>query len=64
MAHTGEFRVFSSDGKHQVHAREWLPDTGAPRGVVQIVHGIAEHMGRYHDFACFLRSRYCIPTRI
>ena len=28
-----------------------------PRGVVQIVHGMAEHIARYDDFAAFLNSR-------
>ncbi len=32
---------------HQIHARLWLPQP--PRGVVQIVHGVAEHMGRYEE---------------
>ena len=54
MARTGEFYFLSSDGKNQVHVQEWLPDSGLPRGVVQLVHGIAEYVGRYHDFACFL----------
>ena len=54
MIPTGEFTFLSSDGTHQVHVQEWLPDCPIPRGVVQIVHGIAEYMGRYHDFACFL----------
>ena len=36
----------SADGRHTIRAVEWLPD-GTPRGVLQIVHGIAEHMGRY-----------------
>jgi alpha-beta hydrolase superfamily lysophospholipase len=31
----------------------WAP-AGTPRGVVQLVHGIAEHIGRYDDFARFL----------
>jgi len=27
-----------------------------PKGVVQLVHGMAEHMGRYHNFAKFLNK--------
>lgn len=30
--------------------RSWLPET-APRGLLQIVHGMAEHSGRYARFA-------------
>lgn len=48
-----DFTFPSSDGRHQCHARLWLPE-GAPRGVVQIVHGVAEHVGRYDEFAAFL----------
>lgn len=32
-----------------------------PKGVVQLVHGMAEHMGRYHNFAKFLnRNGYFV----
>lgn len=32
-----------------------------PKAVVQILHGMAEHMGRYDDFACFLnKSGYIV----
>lgn len=51
-----EFRDFyyeSSTGKNQIHARICTPD-GAPRGIVQIAHGIAEHINRYEDFMRFL----------
>lgn len=43
----------SSDGVHTVHAVEWTP-AGPPRAVVQLVHGISEHMGRYDHFARYL----------
>lgn len=50
---TQDFTFPSADGAHQIHARLWLPE-GRPRGVVQLVHGVAEHVGRYEDFARFL----------
>ncbi len=53
MVKITDFKFFSSDGQHDVHGRMWIPD-GRVRGVVQIVHGVAEHVGRYHDFASFL----------
>lgn len=56
MCVTREFYFDSSDGVHQLHAQEWLP-SGQPRGVVQLVHGIAEHVGRYDGFARFLAER-------
>ena len=33
---------------------KWLPDVGAPKAVLQLAHGIAEHMGRYDSFARFM----------
>ena len=51
-----EFRDFyyeSSTGKNKIHARICTPD-GTPRGIVQIAHGIAEHIGRYEGFMRFL----------
>ena len=38
-------------GVHHVH--RWLPDA-PPRGVLQIVHGMAEHGGRYGELAAAL----------
>ena len=49
-----EFTYPSSDGVHQVHAVLWLPESGEPRGVVQLVHGICEYALRYDPFAQFL----------
>ncbi len=48
-----DFTYLSSNGKTRIHARKCIPD-GAPRAVIQIVHGIAEHINRYDDFARFL----------
>ena len=47
------FCFLSSDGKTEIHCEEWLPE-GAPKAVLQIVHGIAEYVHRYNDFAEFL----------
>lgn len=55
MAQFTEFTFPSSDGVHRCHASLWLPDGDkAPRAVVQIVHGVAEYVGRYDHFARFL----------
>ena len=48
-----DFYFESSTGVNRIHARKCLPD-GTPRGVVQIAHGIAEHIRRYDDFMNFL----------
>ena len=47
----------SSDGQHTCFSYLWQPDQDSPRAVVQIVHGVAEHMGRYERFARFLAER-------
>ena len=46
----------SSDGASRIRALLWQPDAHsvAPRGIVQIVHGMAEHIERYAPFAEFL----------
>ncbi|MHA1370788.1 MAG: lysophospholipase, partial [Promethearchaeota archaeon] len=33
---------------------KWVPDKGDIKACIQIVHGLAEHAGRYEDFAKFL----------
>ena len=53
MVSSQVFTFSSSDGAHQVSAVRWLPE-GRPRAVVQLVHGISEHMGRYDGFARYL----------
>ena len=45
----------STDWEHQCAGYLWQPQ-GEIRGVVQIVHGIAEHMGRYDHFARYLNA--------
>jgi alpha-beta hydrolase superfamily lysophospholipase len=32
----------------------FLPDTGTPRAIIQVNHGMAEHSERYYEFAQFL----------
>ena len=51
-----EFRDFyfpSTTGKNQILARTCTPDK-PPKAVVQIAHGIAEHIDRYDPFMRFL----------
>jgi alpha-beta hydrolase superfamily lysophospholipase len=49
------FTIDRPDG-HAVFARVWRPDDDAPRAVVQIVHGLAEHSARYARLAQALTS--------
>ena len=57
MANRQEFFYPSCDGVHQVHGVLWLPETGEPKGVVQITHGICEYALRYEPFALFLAEQ-------
>ncbi len=45
----------SKDGKNTIHACIWRPE-GEVKGVVQIIHGMAEYAERYAPFAQFLTS--------
>jgi len=44
-----------SNGIGQLHCCRWMPE-GEPKAVLQIVHGIAEYIERYDDFAGFLNG--------
>ena len=46
-----DFSFDSRDGITKLHAIRWTPDDAEPVGIVQIVHGMCEHVGRYEDFA-------------
>lgn len=43
----------STNGKNQLHVMRWQPE-GEVKAIVQISHGMIEHIGRYDDFARFL----------
>ena len=46
----------ASTGGGQLRCGVWMP-VGQPRAVVQLVHGIAEHIGRYEELGAFLTDR-------
>lgn len=48
-----EFYYGSSDGVTSIHAAEWIPD-GEVKAVLQISHGMVEHVSRYDRFARYL----------
>lgn len=55
-----EASFLSADGRSTISVRVWLPEgarAARPRGVVQVIHGMAEHVGRYDEFARFLAGR-------
>ena len=49
-AGTAEWQTFPGADGTAIHYRRWLP-AGQPRAVIQVVHGAAEHSGRYDRFA-------------
>lgn len=53
MVSMTESTFLSSDGKSRIYYREYRP-AGEAKGIVQIAHGIAEHIVRYDSLARFL----------
>ena len=53
MIRTTHFHYPSARDGCSIHALEWAPE-GPPRGIVHLVHGISEHIGRYDETARFL----------
>lgn len=56
MPKTAEFSFSSANGVNTVAATVWEPD-GPPRAVLQVCHGMSEHIGRYRWFAERMVSR-------
>lgn len=56
MFEFSDFYFPSSNGKTEIHIRRCLPH-GSIKASLQISHGVAEHSGRYDDFAAFLAER-------
>ena len=50
-----EFSYKSKDRITDIYALEWKPDSEI-KGVVQVAHGVTEHIGRYEELAQFLTS--------
>ena len=57
----------ASAGGGDIHVQSWLP-AATPRGVVVLVHGLAEHCGRYAELVGRLHARglavYPHPRRL
>jgi len=49
------FEFEAKDGK-KISAKKWIPEN-TPVAVLQISHGMAEHVERYNEFAQFLNSQ-------
>lgn len=62
MIQVREFSYDSRDGQTKIHAMEWKPSdkqmpSGKPVCILQIIHGMTEHIGRYDEFARFLAGK-------
>ena len=53
MSVFSDYTFLSNNGETNIHVRRCTP-SGSLRGIVQIAHGIAEHVERYDAFAAFL----------
>lgn len=51
-----EFYFPSKDGVTKIHAIEWVPEKDVI-GILQICHGMVEHIDRYHAFAEYLSQQ-------
>ncbi|MEI3347289.1 MAG: alpha/beta hydrolase [Dysosmobacter sp.] len=51
-----EFSFLSADGKTPIHAAEWVP-AGPVRAIVELSHGVSEHILRYEPLASYLTQR-------
>lgn len=56
MAKEEQFRFTSNHGEIKCHGVRWVPD-GEVRAVLQISHGMAEHVERYREFAGYMADR-------
>ena len=58
-----EFYYDSRDAVSKLHAVRYMPDGDEEvRGVVQIIHGMAEYVERYEEFAGYLTARGFVVT--
>lgn len=56
-----DFTFDSRDGKTKIHAVRWTPD-GEVKGVLQIIHGMAEYIGRYENVAEWFTRKGFVVT--
>lgn len=54
MAKRKDFWFKSSNGKTMIHGVKWIPNDGGYKAILQISHGMCEHIMRYDEFACYM----------
>lgn len=57
MVKNEELYFDSRDNKSKIYAKKWIPDIVKPVSILQIVHGMAEHIDRYDEFATYMAER-------
>lgn len=61
MVRIEHFYYNSKDEQTKIHAMSWIPD-GHIRGILQISHGMVEHIERYSEFALYLADYGILVT--
>ena len=61
MLHKEHFYYNSTAGTTKIHAVRFVP-SGEIKAILQISHGMVEHIERYEDFALFLNSKGILVT--
>ncbi len=57
-----DFQFESRDNLTKLHAVRWIPDDRKPKYILQIVHGMAEHVDRYEAFAEYMTGKGIMVT--
>lgn len=58
MAKISEYDFLSADDRRtKIHALKWEPDNKETVAILQLVHGMQEHIERYSEFASFLTEK-------
>lgn len=57
MVKKEEFYFDSRDRVSKIRAVKWVPETEHPVCILQVVHGMAEYIDRYDEFARFLAGK-------
>uniref|UniRef100_UPI0025B282E2 alpha/beta hydrolase n=1 Tax=Duncaniella muris TaxID=2094150 RepID=UPI0025B282E2 len=51
MVKKEELYFDSRDNENKIHGMRWIPEAGQPVCILQIIHGMAEYIERYDEFA-------------
>ena len=57
MIQKEEFYFDSRDGEHKIRSIRWVPEHDKPVCVLQIIHGMTEHIDRYDGFAQYMAGK-------